>query len=176
MDRRSGGQLHRAPGSLIARDGCFGFAGRLRCPDPLSPRPASLTPQSAPSRCRQSALSPLHLAGSLIWFAHRPGLFLFCIPVSSHLVSFASRSLATPSLAAVAHPVFVLHPWDRLRCPDPLSPRPSSPTSQSAPSRPRHRRRRPGGRRCLGRARGRGKRWPARQGRAQDMRYGYSKF
>ena len=26
MDRRSGGQLHRAPGSLIARDGCFGFA------------------------------------------------------------------------------------------------------------------------------------------------------
>ena len=113
MDRRSGGQLHRAPGSLIAHDGCFGFAGRLRCPDPLSPRPASLTPQSAPSRCRQSALSPLHLAGSLIWFAHRPGLFLFCIPVSSHLVSFASRSLATPSLAAVAHPVFVL-----LRCPE----------------------------------------------------------
>ena len=30
MDRRSGGQLHRAPGSLIARDGCFGFAFWMR--------------------------------------------------------------------------------------------------------------------------------------------------
>ena len=88
---------------------------------------------------------------------------LFCISVSCNSVPRRCRPsrLRAPSLPRA--PVFVLHPWDRLRCPDPLSPRPSSPTSQSAPSRPRHRRRRPGGRRCLGRARGRGRRWPARR-------------